>query len=100
MRNRPFEVGGTIARRARARKNCLLQKIMTSNLSVLAVDDEPDKRLLLAFAIKKEGYDVHTAEDGVEGLAAVEAYQPDLIVTDVMMPRMDGYEMVRRVRGN
>ncbi|HST54062.1 MAG TPA: diguanylate cyclase [Pyrinomonadaceae bacterium] len=73
---------------------------MTSNLSVLVVDDEPDKRLLLAFALKNEGYDVHTAEDGVEGLAAVEAYQPDLIVTDVMMPRMDGYEMVRRVRGN
>jgi two-component system cell cycle response regulator len=73
---------------------------MTSNLSVLVVDDEPDKRLLLAFALKCEGYEVHTADDGVEGLAAVEAYQPDLIVTDVMMPRMDGYEMVRRVRSN
>jgi CheY-like chemotaxis protein len=40
---------------------------------------------------------VHTAVDGVAGLAAVELHQPDLIVTDVMMPRMDGYEMIRRV---
>ena len=73
---------------------------MTTKLSVLVVDDEPDKRLLLAFALENEGYQVFTATDGVEGLAAVETYQPDLIVTDVMMPRMDGYEMIRRVRGN
>ena len=69
-------------------------------MSVLVVDDEPDKRLLLAFALENEGYEVHTAEDGVEGLAAVETHQPDLIVTDVMMPRMDGYEMIQRVRSN
>jgi two-component system cell cycle response regulator len=73
---------------------------MTTKLSVLVVDDEPDKRLLLAFALENEGYEVHTAVDGVAGLAAVELHQPDLIVTDVMMPRMDGYEMIRRVRSN
>ena len=73
---------------------------MSSKFSVLVVDDEPDKRLLLAFALKSEGYEVYTADDGAEGLAAVEEHQPDLIVTDVMMPRMDGYEMIRRVRGN
>jgi diguanylate cyclase (GGDEF)-like protein len=73
---------------------------MASKMTVLVVDDEPDKRLLLAFALENEGYEVHTAEDGVLGLAAVDLYQPDLIVTDVMMPRMDGYEMIRRVRGN
>src|SRR4028118_1039338 len=73
---------------------------MTSKMSVLVVDDEPDKRLLLAFALENEGYQVFTATDGAEGLAAVDIYQPDLIVTDVMMPRMDGYEMIRRVRGN
>src|SRR3989440_10301090 len=73
---------------------------MTSKLSVLVVDDEPDKQLLLAFALRNEGYEVHTASDGVEGLAAVEEHQPDLIGTDVMMPRMDGYEMIRRVRSN
>src|SRR5919107_4561654 len=73
---------------------------MTTKLSVLVVDDEPDKRLLLAFALENEGYEVLTATDGMEGLSAVEVPQPDLIVTDVMMPRMDGYEMIRRVRGN
>jgi diguanylate cyclase (GGDEF)-like protein len=73
---------------------------MASKMSVLVVDDEDDKRLLLAFALENEGYEVHTADDGAAGLAAVELYQPDLIVTDVMMPRMDGYEMIRRVRSN
>ncbi|MCA1635234.1 MAG: diguanylate cyclase [Acidobacteria bacterium] len=73
---------------------------MTHRFNVLVVDDEPDKRLLLAFALRREGYEVRTADDGVAGLAAVEEQQPDLIVTDVMMPRMDGYEMVRRVRSN
>src|ERR1051325_10970598 len=73
---------------------------MTAKLSVLVVDDEEDKRNLLAFALEHEGYEVHTAVDGVSGLSAVETHQPDLIVTDVMMPRMDGYEMVRRIRSN
>ena len=73
---------------------------MTTKLTVLVVDDEPDKRLLLAFALENEGYEVLTAVDGVAGLQAVELHQPDLIVTDVMMPRMDGYEMIRRVRAN
>jgi diguanylate cyclase (GGDEF)-like protein len=73
---------------------------MTSKFNVLVVDDEPDKRLLLAFALEREGYEVHTAEDGESGLSAVERDQPDLIITDVMMPRMDGYEMIRRVRSN
>ena len=73
---------------------------MTTKFRVLVVDDEPDKRLLLAFALENEGYEVLTAVDGLAGLQAVELHQPDLIVTDVMMPRMDGYEMIRRVRGN
>jgi diguanylate cyclase (GGDEF)-like protein len=73
---------------------------MTSKFSVLVVDDEPDKRGLLTFALEREGYLVHTAEDGQAGLIAVEERQPDLIITDVMMPKMDGYEMVRRVRSN
>ncbi|HEV3469377.1 MAG TPA: diguanylate cyclase [Pyrinomonadaceae bacterium] len=73
---------------------------MTGKFNVLVVDDEPDKRQLLAFALQMEGYEVHTAADGEEGLAEVAARQPDLIVTDVMMPRMDGYEMIRRVRSD
>jgi two-component system, cell cycle response regulator len=68
--------------------------------SVLVVDDDDDKRLLLKVALEMAGYEVETARDGTEGLTAVESFQPDLIITDVMMPRMDGYEFARRVRAN
>lgn len=73
---------------------------MTSKARILVVDDEEDKRMLLAYALETEGYEVRTADDGEAGLRAVEEHQPDLIITDVMMPRMDGYEMIRRVRSN
>jgi two-component system, cell cycle response regulator len=68
--------------------------------SVLVVDDDDDKRLLLKVALEMAGYEVATARDGAEGLTAVESFQPDLIITDVMMPKMDGYEFARRVRAN
>ena len=73
---------------------------MLSKFNVLLVDDDADKRMLLKVALEMEGYNVHTANDGLEGLAATESFQFDLIITDVMMPRLDGYEMVRRVRAN
>jgi diguanylate cyclase (GGDEF)-like protein len=73
---------------------------MVGKFSVLVVDDEPDKRMLLKVALEMAGYQVRTANDGEAGLAAVESYQPDLIITDVMMPKMDGYELARRVRAN
>jgi diguanylate cyclase (GGDEF)-like protein len=73
---------------------------MVGKFSVLVVDDDPDKRMLLTVALQMAGYEVRTANDGEKGLAAVEAYQPDLIITDVMMPKMDGYELARRVRAN
>ena len=73
---------------------------MVGKFSVLVVDDDPDKRMLLTVALQMAGYEVRTANDGVEGLVAVESYQPDLIITDVMMPKMDGYELARRVRAN
>ncbi|HVG29136.1 MAG TPA: diguanylate cyclase [Pyrinomonadaceae bacterium] len=73
---------------------------MLSKFNVLLVEDDADKQQLLKVALEMAGYNVQTANDGVEGLLAVESHQPDLIVTDVMMPNMDGYEMVRRVRAN
>lgn len=73
---------------------------MIGKFHVLVVDDDPDKRMLLTVALQMAGYQVRTANDGEEGLAAVEAYQPDLIITDVMMPKMDGYELARRIRAN
>ena len=73
---------------------------MLSKFNVLLVEDDPDKRNLLQVALEMAGYSVVTAVDGVAGLQAVESHQPDLIVTDVMMPRMDGFELARRVRSN
>ena len=73
---------------------------MVGKPHVLVIDDDPDKLNLLRFALTRAGYDVHTAEDGEEGLAAVASFDPDLIVSDIMMPRMNGYELARRIREN
>ncbi len=67
---------------------------------MLVVDDDQDKRNLLEVVLGMEGYDVRAASNGAEALAAVESYPPDLIVTDIMMPEMDGYELARRIRQN
>ncbi len=73
---------------------------MVGKAHVLVVDDDPDKLALLEFALTTAGYDVRTAGDGEEALAAVSSFQPDLVVSDIMMPRMNGYELARRIREN
>jgi diguanylate cyclase (GGDEF)-like protein len=73
---------------------------MVGKFTVLVVDDDADKLNLLEVALGMEGYSVRTAGNGREALAAVESYQPDLIITDVMMPEVDGYELARRIREN
>jgi DNA-binding NarL/FixJ family response regulator len=67
-------------------------------LTILVVDDDLGTRLSISDYLELSGYTVITADDGVEALAMVEEYHPDLIVTDIVMPRMNGYELVRRVR--
>ena len=73
---------------------------MSGRFHVLLVDDDPDKTELLKLALTMEGYEVQTAVDGKEALSVIESFQPDLIVSDVMMPEMDGYELARRIREN
>lgn len=73
---------------------------MQSKSNILVVDDNPDKLQLIEAALSLAGYNVTTATDGVEALAAIESYQPDLVITDVMMPRMNGYELAQRIRAN
>lgn len=65
---------------------------------VLVVDDEKNIVSIISFNLKKEGYEVLTAYDGKEGLACALKDNPDLILLDVMMPQMDGYEVCRRIR--
>jgi two-component system alkaline phosphatase synthesis response regulator PhoP len=67
---------------------------------VLVVDDDPQVVRLLRVNLELEGYDVVSASDGFKALDAVKAEQPDLIVCDVMMPGMDGVEVVRRLRAD
>lgn len=67
-------------------------------LTILVVDDDLGTRLSISDYLQLSGYLVIVANDGQEALAMVEEYHPDLIVTDIVMPRMNGYELVRRVR--
>lgn len=64
---------------------------------VLVVDDEPAIRSAIAYALKREGYETETAADGEEALEKVESFGPSVLVLDVMMPKMDGYEVCRRL---
>lgn len=67
-------------------------------LLILVADDDPGIRLSIGDYLEMAGYSVLPAENGQVALNLVEEYQPHLIVTDIAMPRMDGYEFVRRVR--
>ncbi len=71
-----------------------------SKFNILVVDDDHDKQILLKTALMLAGYDVRTAADGLEALAEFEIYQPDLVIADVMMPRLNGYDLARRIREN
>ncbi len=65
---------------------------------LLVVEDDPDQRSILEMVLKSANYDVAIASDGAEGLEAIKRDIPDLIVTDLMMPNMDGAELVSRIR--
>ncbi len=68
--------------------------------SVLIVNDEPDQLTLMSSLLRKAGYSVLTAEDGFEGLAAARRERPDLVISDVSMPRMTGLEFCREIRAD
>jgi len=67
---------------------------------ILVVDDISDNLLLLQTVLESEGYEVDTADNGSEALTKVEAAPPDLILMDVMMPGMNGYEVTQEIRQN
>ena len=67
-------------------------------MRVLVIEDEPDIRDLLAFHLEREGYTVTRSGSGVEGLRLARAAPPDLILLDLMLPEVDGFEVCRRLR--
>jgi CheY-like chemotaxis protein len=66
---------------------------------ILVVDDEPDQRFLLRRIFEQAGHEVTDAGDGAAAMRAVEKSAPDLVVTDMMMPVMDGATLIRCLRG-
>lgn len=67
---------------------------------ILVVDDAPDNVLLVQTILEDEGYEISSAENGFSALAQIEQSAPDLVLLDVMMPGMDGYEVTQRIRQN
>lgn len=67
---------------------------------ILIVDDEPNIVLALELLMKREGYEILAVSDGEKAVEAAKGFRPDLVLLDVMMPRMDGYEVCQRVRAD
>jgi len=67
---------------------------------ILIIDDDKDTLNLVGLMLQRQGYDISTAANGTQGLAKALEVRPDLILLDVMMPDMDGYEVARRLRNN
>lgn len=71
-----------------------------SKRNILIVDDDPNILLLLEFNLRNEGFNVRKAENGEEALKVLSDFRPDIIISDIMMPVMDGYEFCKSVRQN
>ena len=68
-------------------------------LEILAVDDSRTMRDMIRLALMPAGFNVHTADDGVHGIEVLDGLEPDAIITDINMPRMDGFGFIDAVRG-
>ena len=68
--------------------------------TVLVVEDHPDQRELLAIVLQREGYRVVTAANGLEALEKLETENIQIALSDIMMPKMDGFELIKRIRAN
>ena len=71
---------------------------MSNQYKILLVDDEQDILEFLSYNLKKEGFELLTANDGNKGLALAKKHKPDLVILDVMMPGMDGIEVCEKIR--
>jgi DNA-binding response OmpR family regulator len=67
---------------------------------ILIVDDEPNIVLSLEFLMQQSGFEVAVARDGEEALAQMAAFRPDLVLLDIMLPKLNGYEVCQKLREN
>ena len=72
--------------------------VTTTGLRILIVDDNRDAAEMLAIYLRQGGHDTHTAHDGVDAIDATTRLQPDLVLLDIGLPRLNGYEVARRIR--
>jgi twitching motility two-component system response regulator PilH len=68
--------------------------------NILVVEDSPSQRAMIADLLKGSGLDVTSVSDGIEALEQIEGHRPDLVVLDIVMPRMNGYEVCRRLKAD
>lgn len=73
---------------------------MGAKAKILVVDDDRPTVLIISSVLKKHGFEVHTAYDGVAGLKKAQEVIPDLIVLDIMMPGLNGYQVCHRLQSN
>ena len=69
-------------------------------IRILAIDDSPTMRGLVAAALEPSGFDLHLAEDGIAGLDILDKADPHLVITDINMPRLDGFVVIEGVRAS
>ncbi len=76
-----------------------MDKFKTNKVAkILLVDDEPHILLALEFLMKKQGFDVKKASNGREAMADIKGFKPDIVLLDVMMPEMNGFEVASHIR--
>ena len=69
-------------------------------LTVMIIEDHPDQRDLLAIVLQREGYKVVTAANGIEALEKFAVEKVQIALSDIMIPKMDGFELIKQIRGN
>ena len=89
-------VAETAAKRSRAKQS--KEKADNPKLRILVVDDNQDAGRTLGMLLQINGHEVRNAQDGLEAIAAAEEFRPDVILMDVGMPKLNGYEATRRIR--
>jgi CheY-like chemotaxis protein len=78
----------------------VLEGRFLSNKRILVVDDDPSARLMFKVILEAAGYLVEEAQNGIAALILIKEAVPDLVVTDMLMPRMDGRELIQRIRAD
>lgn len=72
--------------------------LLGDSAKILVIDDQPEVLEIVSEFLKKEGYQVMTESSGVKGIEKAKSFRPDLILLDIIMPKMDGYEVCRALK--